>query len=79
MSDDTNWWAGAHLYLRALSPSAEPTELFRGHLVEAIHLALERPAAERPRLYVQCETIDRELPWSRIAKLAARSDFPGLI
>jgi len=76
---DVNWWAGAHLCLRALSPRTDPTELFRGHLVEAIHLALERPAAERPRLFVRCETIDRKLPWSRIARLAARGDFPGLI
>ena len=79
LSGSVNWSAGAYLCRRSLVPGAQPDDLFRGHLVEAIHLALERPVSERPRLFVRCETIERKLPWSKIAQLAARDDFPGLI
>jgi hypothetical protein len=53
--------------------------LFRGQIAEAIHVALSRSEDERARLFISCETIDQKLSWARIAKLAARSDFPVIV
>jgi len=47
--------------------------------VEALHEALAQPALNRHRLFIRCETVDQELPWTKIAELTARTDFPRLI
>ena len=79
MEDPVNWYAEAHLCLRSGVRGKKATELFRGQIAEAIHVALSRSEDERARLFISCEAIDQKLSWAKIAKLAARSDFPVIV
>lgn len=74
-----NWWQGVHLCRRSGRRGVRPGSLFRGHLLEAIHVALLRPDDEKPRLFIRFETDERKLSWASIARLAARQDFPTMI
>ena len=76
MSDLINWWQVACLCLCSELPGQQPTELFRGQLSDAVHLALVRPEEERKRLFIICSSKKRKLDWAAIAKLSDLPDFP---
>ena len=79
MEEPVNWYAGACLCLRSGLRGKKAAELFRGQISEVVHVALARPEDERPRLFIACETLDHKLSWAKIAKLAARADFPVIV
>lgn len=79
MEDAVNWYAEAHLCLRSGIRGKKASELFRGQIYEAINMAIARPEDERPRLFISCETIGYKLSWAKIARMAARTDFPIIV
>ena len=79
VEDPIDWYAEARLFLRSGVRGEWTTELFRGHIADAVHAALARPEEERSRLFICCETLDRKLPWAKIVRLSERPDFPVLI
>ena len=52
---------------------------FRGPFLDASNAALARPEAEQPRLFIRFESDGSVVPWSKIAQLVARPDFPTMI
>jgi len=79
VEDPVNWYAEAWLCLRSGVRGKKASELFRGQIGEAVHVALGRPEDEHPRLFISCETFDRKLSWAKIANLAGRPDFPVIV
>ncbi|RZL71417.1 MAG: hypothetical protein EOP66_15025 [Sphingomonas sp.] len=79
MEDVVDWYVEACLCLRSGIRGKKASELFRGQIGEAVHVALGRPEDERARLFIQCDTIDARMPWAKIAQLAARPDFPVIV
>lgn len=79
MEETVDWYVEACLCVRSGIRGKKATELFRGQIGEAVHIAMGRPKDEHPRLFITCDKLGGHLSWAKIARLAARTDFPVIV